>query len=331
MPPDRKATAPLLTVKNLAIDFNTPQGILHAVRDLSLDVYPQQLLALVGESGSGKSVTAHAILRLLPRNGQVTGGDICYKGNSLLAMDEDEMRQLRGKGIAIIFQEPGRSFDPLYPISRVFQETIRAHNSTASKEEIYNQSLALLGEVGIVNPQQRIVNYPHQFSGGQLQRINIALALASDPQLLIADEPTTALDLTIQAEIIALLSRLQLERGLAILFISHDIALVGNIADEIAIMYAGRILEYGSCKTLFQHPHHPYSAALLRSAITIGQHHSRQTLQAIPGTVPDPYHQDSGCPFAPRCPLVEELCRRALPAWQSEKTNHRCRLSGSKV
>lgn len=325
----QRTARPLLSIKNLAIDFATQQGMLHAVRDLSLELYPRQLLALVGESGSGKSVTAHAILQLLPRHAHVQG-EIWYESQPLHSANADTMRHVRGTEIAIIFQEPTRSFDPLYTIGKAFRETIRAHFPTINETEIYNRTIALLEEVSIDNASQRIRNYPHQFSGGQLQRINIALALASDPQVLIADEPTTALDLTIQAEIVALLSRLQTERNLAILFISHDIELVSQIADEIAIMYAGRILEYGTCTTMLQYPHHPYTAALLRATIQMGQHHRQTPLRAIQGSVPDPYHKDSGCPFLPRCEQAHEQCQNGIPIWKLEKTRHRCLIDGPK-
>ena len=323
--------SPLLAIKNLQIDFNTPQGPLHAVRDISLELYPHQLLALVGESGSGKSVTAHAILQLLPPNAHLRSGEITFQSHNILKSTAEETRRLRGNKIAIIFQEPTRSFDPLYPLGKIFREAIRAHTPTATKEEIERRTLALLTEVSIPNPTSRLSNYPAQFSGGQLQRINIALSLISDPHILIADEPTTALDLTTQAEIIALLQRLQAERDLAILFISHDIELVAHIADQIAVMYAGRLLECGSSATLLATPHHPYTAALLRSTITIGQHYTRDTLTAIEGTVPDPYHRDSGCPFAPRCEYVRPECRAAIPPWQSERTRHRCVVQGAKA
>lgn len=287
-------------------------------------------MAIVGESGSGKSVTAHTVLSLLPDNAEVNYDAITFQQRTLSSLTPAELRSYRGGDIGIIFQEPSLSFDPLYPIGKTFHETIRAHFSEIRKEEVQERTIGLLREIGIDDAEKRIHNYPHQFSGGQLQRISLALAIAADPEILIADEPTTALDVTIQADIIALLKRIIKKRSLSVIFISHDITLISSVADRIAVMYSGHLLEIGDVRQITSDPHHPYSAALLGSVINPGVHYTRDALHAIRGAPPSPFATHDGCPFAERCDYVHEACRRALPPMQVEKSMHRCLIPGGK-
>ncbi len=323
----------LLEIDDLQIDFATSAGALHAVRGASIDVSEGEIIGIVGESGSGKSVTASSVMRLLPGNGVHSGGDIRYRGRSVFSLSPTELRSYRGAEISMIFQEPGRSFDPIYSIGKAMAETLRVRNPELSDDEVERRSIELLQEVNIPQPAERLVNFPHQFSGGLLQRIMIALALASNPRLLIADEPTTALDVTIQAGIVDLLLRLRRERNLAILFITHNLALISQIADRIAVMYSGMILEHGTTADVLRAPRHPYTRALLDSMLTFGKHYSRDPLQTIKGSVPDPYRPEPGCPFAPRCPLAHAECSAAVPPLVAEGEPghaHRCIVAGVK-
>ena len=323
----------LLEIDDLQIDFATSAGALHAVRGASVDISEGEIIGIVGESGSGKSVTASSVMRLLPGNGVHSGGDIRYRGRSVFSLSAAELRSYRGAEISMIFQEPGRSFDPIYSIGKAMAETLRVRNPELSDNEVERRSIELLQEVNIPQPAERLVNFPHQFSGGLLQRIMIALALASNPRLLIADEPTTALDVTIQAGIVDLLLRLRRERNLAILFITHNLALISQIADRIAVMYGGMILEHGTTADVLRAPRHPYTRALLDSMLSFGKHYSRDPLQTIKGNVPNPYRPEPGCPFAPRCPLAHAECSVALPPLVAEGEPghaHRCIVAGVK-
>ncbi len=320
----------LLEIDNLMVEFATGQGPLHAVRGVSFEVREGEVLGVVGESGSGKSVTAHSILRLLPGNGAITGGDVRYQGSSVLAYSPNVLRAFRGPKVSIIFQEPGRSFDPIYTVGRAIEETLRAHNPEMAEDEVRERSVKLLRETHVPYAEQRLHNYPHQFSGGLLQRIMIALALASDPDVLIADEPTTALDVTIQAQIIDLLLELKDKRNLAIIFITHNLALISEIADRILVMYGGLVMEYGSARDVLDRPRHPYPRALLASLLSLGTHYTEQHLQTVHGGTPDPRRPEPGCPFAPRCPLAKMQCREAVPPLVEDGTRHRCIISGEK-
>jgi oligopeptide/dipeptide ABC transporter ATP-binding protein len=300
-------------IKDLAVEFTTPKGILQAVRGIDFHLAEGEILGIVGESGSGKSVTAHTLLGLIAGNGNIQSGTILYKGRSVLDMSPEELRRFRGREVGIIFQEPARSFDPIYPMEKAFAETILTHAPDTPKERIRQKSIKLLEEVQIPNPEERLSNFPHQFSGGMLQRIMIALSLASDPDVLIADEPTTALDVTIQAQIIQLLLDLKKRRNLSIIFISHNLALIGGIADRIAVMYGGLILENGPAETVLEQPHHPYTRALLDSLLQFGDHYSEKSLRVVGGTIPDPHSPEPGCPFAPRCPMRVDRCTEAFP------------------
>ncbi len=302
----------LLSVENLHVTFTILRGIkpvqVYAVRGVSFGLNRGEILGLVGESGSGKSVTTSAIPGLFSGNAEASG-HIYYDGIDLMSLGNEELRKYRGTKIALIFQEPGRSFDPLQNIGSVFWETFRNAEPEISREQSDEKAAQLLTEVGMPDPKGRLAAYPHQFSGGQLQRIGIALALAQNCQLLIADEPTTALDVTIQAQIVSLLLRLKKERGLSIIFISHNINLVGQISDRIAVMYGGKIMESGTAEQIMKAPKHPYTRALVGALPEFGSHYTQKKMISIPGRVTDPAAPEPGCPFAPRCEFATERCR----------------------
>ena len=302
----------LLSVENLHVTFTILRGIkpvqVYAVRGVSFGLNRGEILGLVGESGSGKSVTTSAIPGLFSGNAEASG-HIYYDGIDLISLGNEELRKYRGTKIALIFQEPGRSFDPLQNIGSVFWETFRNAEPGISREQSDEKAAQLLTEVGMPDPKGRLAAYPHQFSGGQLQRIGIALALAQNCQLLIADEPTTALDVTIQAQIVSLLLRLKKERGLSIIFISHNINLVGQISDRIAVMYGGKVMESGTAEQIMKAPKHPYTRALVGALPEFGSHYTQKKMISIPGRVTDPAAPEPGCPFAPRCEFATERCR----------------------
>ena len=302
----------LLSVRDLHVTFSVLRGTvrtqIHSVRGVSFDMAKGEILGIVGESGSGKSVTTTAIPGLLPANAEVSG-HIYYEGMELTSLSQKELRGYRGRKIGLIFQESGRSFDPLQNIGSVFFEVYRNLDPSVSKKEAYAKAAEILGEVGLPDPASRLQNFPHQFSGGQLQRIGIALALAQGCELLIADEPTTALDVTIQAQIVSLLVELRKKRGLSIIFISHNIDLVAQISDRIVVMYGGLIMETGAADAILNHPVHPYTKALLASSPKFGTHYTDGLLASIPGKVTDPAHPEPGCPFAPRCSAAQDICR----------------------
>ncbi len=329
---------PLLAVRNLAVDFSTAHGTLHALTGLDITLQRGELLALVGESGSGKSVTAQSILQLLPKNAIVRSGSVKLNGVELVGMHDEDLRKVHGGKIGMIFQEPSLTFDPLYPIGKGLGEAIRAHSPELSAEAVTAKSLSLLEEIQLPNPRQRLNNYPYQFSGGQLQRISLAMALSADPEVLIADEPTTALDVTIQAQIIELLAKIRKQRNLAVVFISHDISLVSKIADRIVVLYSGYMLEEGRADVLVHHPRHPYTRALVDSIIPVGSNYRQGRLKSIRGAPPDNRQVPAGCPFAERCDYVKEACRTALPGLVTEQvavdapaaTGRGSRTSGTK-
>ena len=301
---------PLLQVSNLQTSFFTDKGEIQAVDDVSFTLYGGQTLALVGESGCGKSVTALSIMRLLSSPGRVIGGTIMFKGQDLLALPEKAMRKVRGKSIAMVFQEPMTSLNPVMRIGDQIGEVLQIHTDL-SKQAIRQEVIGLLEKVRIASPEQRIDQYPHEMSGGMKQRVMIAMALACKPDLLIADEPTTALDVTIQAQILDLLSDLQKDLGMAILLITHNLGMVAQFAQDVIVMYASKIAERAEVKTLFQQPSHPYTRALLKSLPRPGERQVR--LEAIPGTVPSPLQYPTGCHFASRCADVLERCPTQPP------------------
>jgi peptide/nickel transport system permease protein len=333
--PDTRLPAPLLTINDLHINFSILRGkeliSIQAVRGLSFTLQKGETLGIVGESGSGKSVSTLAIPGLLPRNASICGS-ICYEGKELIRLGTEALREYRGKKIGMIFQEPGRSFDPLQNMGSVFLETFRNSEPEITKEDATTRAVALLEETGLNNGMERLSNFPHQFSGGQLQRIGIALALAQGCELLIADEPTTALDLTIQKQIVYLLKKLRHTRNISIIFISHDIDLVAEISDRIMVMYGGLVMETASAAEITTDPQHPYTAALLAASPRFGSHYSKERLLTIPGKVSDPASPESGCPFAPRCTKAKTECTLTVPELRSENGRElRCIMLTQKI
>jgi oligopeptide transport system ATP-binding protein len=307
---------PLLEIEDLSVSFHTEYGVARVVDNVSFTVDAGRIVGLVGESGCGKSVTARAIMRLLPSPpALIEGRRIALDGQNLLALNERAMRDVRGNRIGMIFQEPTTSLNPTFPVGFQIGETLRLHRNLGTGA-IRERVLELLRMVGIGAPERRFKQYPHELSGGLRQRIMIAMALACHPNLLIADEPTTALDVTIQAQILELLVRLRDELGMAILLITHDLGVVAEYADEVMVMYAGKLVEWADVRGLFRQPRHPYTQGLLgsmpRLAGTAGK------LPAIPGTVPGPLERPQGCPFATRCPRAQDRCREMFPplTWQ---------------
>ncbi|MFH2201868.1 MAG: ABC transporter ATP-binding protein [Elusimicrobiota bacterium] len=302
---------PLLSIRNLQTRFLMEEYTVRAVDGLSYDLRAGETLAIVGESGSGKSVHALSILQLLPRPpAEIAGGEILYRGRDLLRLDENEVRKLRGNHIAMIFQEPMTSLNPVLPIGEQIAEAVRLHQGK-TPEAAQERAIELLQKVGIPAPAKRIHDYPHQFSGGMRQRVMIAIALSCDPDILIADEPTTALDVTIQAQILELMKELQQELRMALVLITHNIGVVAGMADHAVVMYAGRAVEKARVEEIFASPQHPYTRALLQSVPSIFTRKDR--LATIQGQPPDLSLPSTGCPFAPRCPQVQERCRTADP------------------
>jgi peptide/nickel transport system ATP-binding protein len=300
----------LLEVENLQTHFRTPDGVNRAVDGVSFYVEEGETLAIVGESGCGKSVTAMSILRLIPEPPGKIAGALRLEGCDLMTLDDRAMRAIRGNDISMIFQEPMTSLNPVLSIGRQLGETLRLHQGLDHKSA-QARAADMLNLVGISEPGRRLREYPHQMSGGMRQRVMIAMALACNPKLLIADEPTTALDVTIQAQILDLMRTLREETGTAIILITHDLGVVAELADEVAVMYAGRIVEHASVETLFARPEHPYTVGLLGSMPRLDLEQER--LPAIEGLVPNPLEPISGCRFQPRCPFAIERCRREDP------------------
>jgi oligopeptide/dipeptide ABC transporter ATP-binding protein len=303
----------LLLIEDLRVYFDTDHGSARAVDGLSLRVRSGETVCLVGESGCGKTVSALSILGLLPRPpARIAGGRILFKGTNLLELGERDLRKYRGRELAMVFQEPLTSLNPVFTIGAQIEEVITTHERV-SPAEARQRIITLLHDVGISAPEERIHDYPHNLSGGQRQRVMIAMALACGPELIIADEPTTALDVTIQAQILQLFQDLQQKRGMAILQITHDLGVVAAVAHRIYVMYAGVGVEEGSAEQIFHHPCHPYTMGLLESLP--GRRKKGEELATIKGTVPDPARKPGGCPFHPRCPAVQESCRREFPDW----------------
>jgi len=305
---------PLLEVEGLKIEFASPEGTVRAVEGISFHVEAGETLGLVGESGCGKSVTALSILRLISPPGRIAAGRIRYRGRDILSLSEPEIRKVRGKEIALIFQEPVAALNPVFTVGSQIAEAIRVHNRMTKKEAMA-EAVRLLKLVQIPDAERRVREYPHQMSGGMCQRVMIAMALSCKPSLIIADEPTTALDVTIQAEILDLLRRLRSQFNLSVLLISHNLGVIAESAERVAVMYAGRIVEEAPVKAIFTSPKHPYTLGLLRSIPRLGERarSGRRRLQAIPGSVPDPARREPGCAFAPRCPDVMDVCRGVEP------------------
>ncbi len=323
-PPHR--AAPLVAVDDLRIEFAGAGGLVKSVDGLSFRIGRGETLALVGESGSGKSVTALAMLRLLPRSGRVSGGRITFDGKDLSLCSEPQMRRVRGTEIGIVFQEPMTSLNPVLTVGEQISERLRVHAGLHRRQAL-RRAVEMLERVRIPEPRRRAANYPHQMSGGMRQRVVIAMALACGPKLLIADEPTTALDVTIQAQILDLMRSLQAEFGMAILFITHDLGVVAEMADRVVVMYAGRAVEQATVRSIFAEPRMPYTRALLQSIPRIDRGSARQRLHAISGNVPNPSSSLPGCAFHPRCPQGQAPCVTAQPDFEECAADHfvRCR------
>jgi oligopeptide/dipeptide ABC transporter ATP-binding protein len=311
---------PLLEVKDLHTSFFTPQGEVRAASGISFSVVPGRLTGIVGESGSGKTVSVLSVMRLLPETARITSGSIIFEGTDLLRLSEAEMRAIRGARIAMIFQEPMTSLNPVFTVGSQIGEAIRLHQKT-SRHETRDRTVEALRMVGIADPERRVKDYPHQLSGGMRQRVMIAMALACEPRLLIADEPTTALDVTIQAQILDLIRDLQQRLGLAVILVTHDLGLVAQYADDVTILYAARVMEQAPADELFANPLNPYTKGLLASIPGLEGSHRRR-LQAIPGTIPSALHPPSGCRFHPRCPLAIPDCAQINPPLEAKKPNH---------
>ena len=302
----------LLEVRDLRVSFFTPAGQVRAVNGISYAVERGGVMGIVGESGSGKSVEAYSVLGLLPPTGRVVGGSISFEGRDVLSLSEGELTRFRGNEVAMIFQNPMTCLNPVYTVGFQLTEALRAHDRTVKRDEANARAVEMLELVGINNPRKRMKQYPHQLSGGQRQRVMIAMALVCKPKLLIADEPTTALDVTIQAQILDLMKEIQQKTGMGILFITHNLGVVAEICDNVSVMYAGRIVEQGGVEDIFYRPGHPYTLGLLRSMprVDVG---SRERLIPIPGTPVDMLDPPPGCPFAPRCESCMQVCLEKAP------------------
>lgn len=315
-------TETLLEVKNLRINFKTYAGLVQAVRGVDFTLAKGETLAIVGESGSGKSVTSNALMRLIPQPaGRYEDGQILFEGKDLLKLSEREMESIRGNEIAMIFQDPMTALNPTMRVGKQIMEVILTHKKGVSKEAAKQRAIELLAEVGIPDPERRFKQYPHEFSGGMRQRVVIAIALAAEPKILIADEPTTALDVTIQAQILELMKKIQEKNGNAIIFITHDLGVVANVADRVAVMYAGQIVEYGSSHDIFYNPKHPYTWGLLGSMPDLDSEDSEE-LYTIPGAPPNLINPPLGDAFAPRNPYALAIDYKAEPPFYEVTPGH---------
>ena len=319
--------SPILVINNLHTSFRTPGGDRNAVRGVSFRLEKGKTLGLVGESGCGKTVTALSLMRLLPENAVITRGEILLSGQDLTRISEKKIRNIRGRAMAMIFQEPMTSLNPVFTVGDQIVEAIMTHDSVGRKEARL-RAVRLLGDVEIPEPEKRCDDYPHQLSGGQRQRVMIAMAVSCGPALLLADEPTTALDVTVQARILDLLSRFREEREMALLLVTHDLGIVAQESHRVAVMYLGRIVETASTGEIFARPLHPYTRALLESIPRPGE--GKERLETIPGAVPDLSHIPPGCSFHPRCPLAEDICRGEKPTSREIVPGHwvECHLAG---
>ncbi|VAX21786.1 Oligopeptide transport ATP-binding protein OppD (TC 3.A.1.5.1) [hydrothermal vent metagenome] len=323
----------LLELEDLKVFFDTSSGIARAVDGVSYSIDSGRTLGVVGESGCGKTVSALSILRLTPKPGRIAGGKIIFEGDDLLGLSENEMRKIRGNRIAMIFQEPMTSLNPVFTIGNQISEGVRLHRG-ADRKEAWERSIEMLKKVGIPSPEKRVSDYPHQLSGGMRQRAMIAMALSCDPTLLIADEPTTALDVTIQSQILDLMTEMREQYSASIILITHDLSVVAQTCDDVVVMYAGKVVESAPVKTLFSDPSHPYTRGLLES---IPSRHvkgeGKKRLKEIKGVVPALTDLPAGCPFNPRCPDVMDVCRIDKPELKAIKSgaSAACWLYGSGV
>ncbi len=308
----------LLEISNLRTYFFTEAGVVKALDGMSLEVKKGQAVGLVGESGSGKSVTAQSVLRIVPRPGRIVDGSIKFEGDELLTKKEDEMRKLRGPKMAIVFQDPTTSLNPLYTVEKQLTDILMLHRDL-SKEDASKQALHLLDRVGIQDPERRLKAYPHELSGGMKQRIAIARALACDPVLLFADEPTTNLDVTIQAQVLELLKQLQKELNMTMVMITHDMGIIADMTERVTVLYAGKVMEVADTPTLFRSPTHPYTEALLKAVPSVKQ---TRTLEVIPGNIPNLIEPPAGCVFHPRCKYAKDICVKKEPELEKVAEGH---------
>ncbi|WP_048257474.1 ABC transporter ATP-binding protein [Pectobacterium brasiliense] len=315
---------PLLSVKDLSVTFAAPSGLLHPVRGISFEVKSRETLGIIGESGCGKSVTADALMGLLPARTSRVGGEVSLNGQLLLSLSDEARRRLRGNALAMIFQDPLSSLNPVYTVGEQIEESLRQHTALsrqARKVRVHE----LLTQVGMPDPAACAVSYPHRLSGGMRQRVMIAIAIACGPGLLIADEPTTALDVTIQAQILSLLDKLKAETDMGIVLITHDLSVVAQMCQRVLVMYLGEVVEQADVLTLFDHARHPYTQALLRAVPNLDAPRKSE-LPEITGSVPPLSHPPAGCGFAPRCPLADERCHRSPPVLSTaDESGHRVR------
>jgi oligopeptide/dipeptide ABC transporter ATP-binding protein len=308
--------APLLEVKDLRTRFDTEAGPVHVVRGVGFDIEKGKTLGIVGESGSGKSVTSMAVMRLLPKpSGVIEGGEVLFNGEDVLKFPAQKMRSIRGKKVSMIFQEPMTALNPVHTVRRQLAESYELHFPQMTPKEVHDASLKMLQDVGIPAPEKRLDEYPHQLSGGMRQRVMIAIALACSPDILIADEPTTALDVTIQAQILQLIKKLQKDKGMAVIFITHDLGVIAEICDEVVVMYAGRVVERAPVLELFQKPKHPYTQGLLESIPRL-EDERKTKLRTIEGMVPDFSSLADCCSFENRCPHASPECLQEVPELQ---------------
>ena len=313
---------PILQIENLKTSFMTSNGEVQAVRGVSFSVEKGEIVGLVGESGSGKSVTSMSILKLLADTARIKEGTILFEGQDLTQCSRAQMRKIRGGKISMIFQDPMSSLNPLIPVGKQVAEMIREHHPEKSRAQIKQEVLSLFEQVRIPEPEKRFKSFPHEFSGGMRQRVMIAMALANRPELLIADEPTTALDVTIQGQILKQLRELKKEYGTSIIFITHDLGVVAELCDRVVVLYGGLVMEEASIFDIFEHPSHPYTLGLLASIPALDQDKSRRLLP-IPGSPPDMTKPPLGCPFAPRCPYARVICGQSLPEMRALSKDHK--------
>ena len=313
----------ILDVKNLHVFFDTFAGVVKAIRDVSFHVNKGESLAIVGESGSGKSVTVQTVMKLIPMPpGRIASGEILFKDRDIVKMNEAEMRKIRGGEIGMIFQDPMTSLNPTMTVGKQIAEGIMMHQKVSHKEAMA-KALEMLKAVNIPNPEERLNSYPHQFSGGMRQRVVIAIALACNPDLLIADEPTTALDVTVQAQILDLMNELKSKMNTAIILITHDLGVVADLAERVIVMYGGEIMEEASVHDIFKDPKHPYTWGLIKSIPRLDIDREKEKLSSIDGTPPDLFNPPVGCPFAPRCEYAMEICKKEKPGMINGGNNHR--------
>lgn len=318
----KDGSAPLIEVKGLKTYFYTEDGVVQAVNGVDFAIREGEVMGLVGESGSGKSVTSLSIMRLLGASGKIVEGEVVFKGRDLAKLTEDEMVKIRGSDMSMIFQQPTSCLNPVFQIGAQVAEVLQIHQGL-DLETAWGQAVDMFRKVGIPDPEKRAKSFPHEISGGQAQRVMIAMALACLPDLLIADEPTTALDVTIQAQILDLIRRLRTETGTAVLLITHDMGVIAEMCDNVAVMYAGQIVEYTDVATLFETQLHPYTEGLLAAIPVLGE--VRESLAVIPGSVPNLINLPPGCKFHPRCPYVKEMCLTMVPPLLEVEPGHKVR------